>query len=280
MQLGGLLQSAELSKWARDELNGYSSKDELPDYRVHESEVHGHFFGPFGSGLKNAPIPMMNIEKEHEWLFTNYLTGPVAELERLANEGAPGDALMSQWPADAIAYYQQKFYENMALGSAWRVISKAQIVGILDTVRTRVLEFVIQIEGEIGATDIGKNDEVVSMGLSSEKVSQTVNNIIYGGNVAIGNIGDTTQTSIQVKPGDLVGLKKYLRGIGVTEQLLGELDEALKLDAKSGDQPGPATRSWISRIMILLGTGALAVGTNAAGSLIAGAVMQYLGQHH
>jgi hypothetical protein len=280
MRLGASLQTDELVKWAKYELNGYSSRDELPDYRQSESQVLGHFSGPFGRELRNAPIPRMNVNKDHHWLFTNYMTEPVAELELLAG-GDPSSALQAQWPADAIALYQEKFYEHMVLTSAWRVMSKAAIAGILDTIRTRVLEFVLQTRNELGIEKISSKGEPPRINKPKlEKVPQIVNNTIYGGNQAFGNVGDTTQNSTQIQPGDLASLKEYLRQLGLTDEIIDDLDDALSADADSKNQPGPATRSWLSRVMIKIGSGTLSVASNAAGSLIATALMQYLQQHH
>jgi AbiTii-like protein len=269
LRLGKQLGNEKLSSWALAELNGYNSVKELPDYRVQSVRVLGHFSGPFGSGLQNAPIPQISIDKEHrDNLFTSHLLDPVAELEQLSS-GDQTQELQSHWPADAIAYYQRKqIYEGMVIADAWRVLSKSTIAGVLDTIRTRVLDFILSIEDELDIRRHGDKKEVEVNQQTSEKVTQTVHNVIYGGNVSVGNIGDTTQQIITVHPGDLTGLKKHLKELGVTDNLLNDLDQALEKDVNSQTQPGPAVSGWLAKIMILIGRGSLSVASNTAGSQV------------
>jgi len=278
LRLGKQLGNNQLSSWALAELNGYKSEKELPDYRIQKAQVRGHFSGPFGSGIKNAQIPQYIIEEKHkDWLFTNYFLDPVAELEQLTL-GDKDQTLQSYWPADIIAYYQQKeIYQGMVLSTAWRLLTKSTLGGVLDTVRTRVLEFVLSIEDELNIKNQGNKKEVEVNPPTAEKVSQSVHNIIYGGNVSVGNIGETVQQIITIQQGNLAALKKYLKDLGITDNLLVELDHALEEDEKSTIQPGSAVSGWLSRIMIMIGRGTLSVASNTAGSLIAAALMQYLG---
>lgn len=52
------------------------------------------------------------------------------------------------WPADAVFAFSGDFYENMNCVGAWRVISRGAIAAIIDTVRNRILDFVLNIEAE------------------------------------------------------------------------------------------------------------------------------------
>lgn len=280
LRLGNHLKNEDLVKWVRAELNGYESREDLPDYRVMPTQVLGHFSGSFGSGLKNAPIPKSAIDEDHcDWLFTNHLTDPAAELEQLT-QGDKAENLKSPWPADIVAYYQRKqIYEHMVLSYAWRILTKATLSGILDTIRTRILEFALQIEEQMDIKESKKPTGKPKLTSPSEKkVSQIVNNTIYGGNVAFGNVGDTNQYNVQIKAGDLPGLKEHLKSIGVTNDLLNSLDEAIKEDEGTEKAPGSATSGWLAKVMSMIGRGTLSLATNAGGSMIATALMQYLGQ--
>lgn len=123
----------------------------------------------------------------------------------------------------------------------------------------------------------GVKKEVEVKPPTDKKVTQNVHNIIYGGNVSVGNFGETTQYNIVIQPGDFEGLKKYLKELGITEELIDDLGQAFKKDEKSEEQPGPATSSWLARVMIMIGRGSLSLANNTAGSLVAAAIMQYLG---
>src|SRR5258706_3471519 len=222
MRLAKQLHNEELLKWALSELNGYKGYKDLPDYRVQPSQVFGHFSGSFGSGLRNAHIPESVVDEKHrKMLFVNHMSEPVAELERLASKSG-NETLQAYWSADAIAYYQRKeIYEGMALASAWRLMTKSSLTGVLDTVRTRILEFALKIDAEIKIQrPVHKDEKNKLVQPPPERVSQIIHATIYGGTVAVGNLGPTTQQTITVQPGDLKSLKKYLGELGVTPPLL------------------------------------------------------------
>lgn len=276
VRLGSLLGNDEISTWALAELGGYKSNKNLPDYRIIASGVQGHFSGSFGSGLRNAHIPQSCVDEKHrDILFTNYMTEAVAELEELA-KGDNKDQLTSYWNADAIAYYQRKeIYQGMVLSSAWRIMTKASIKGILDTIRTKVLELTLKIKKEMASKQPTKN---FGSNNQSKVITQIFHNTIIGGQIALSNTGDVSQNNITIKQGDFNALKKYLKNIGITDSLIKELKDALKKDETKKEKPGPTTNNWLSKIMLLMGKGSLALATNASGSMIASALIQYLGQ--
>jgi len=57
------LRSPELKEWVEAELNGYGSVEELPEYRKITTQSVGHFFGPFHSELRSAPIAPLSLPK-------------------------------------------------------------------------------------------------------------------------------------------------------------------------------------------------------------------------
>src|SRR5882762_8593500 len=61
--LASRLGSGLLEEWVKHESNGYPIDVELPSYRKIGVPFRGTFSGPFGSGIKNAPIPPYLIEK-------------------------------------------------------------------------------------------------------------------------------------------------------------------------------------------------------------------------
>lgn len=279
MRLGKQLGNNDLIKWARSEAVGYDDWSSLPDYRVLNTQVKGDFFGPFGSGLKNASIPEAVVDKEHrENLFNAHMTQPVGELERLANADNKHGTLKSNWSGDAIAYYQQKeIYTNgLALANAWRELTQYAISGILETIRTRVLDFVLRIEEELNINSASSEPPEEISRPEQKKVDQIVHNTFYGAsNVSVANSGTVNQTTINVQAGDLESLKSFLKSAGITDELIEELDKALSADIKSDSQPGPAAQNWLGKIMLQIGKGTLALSGNVTGSIIANALMRF-----
>lgn len=187
------LGSDEFKKWIDAELNGYSSKDAVPQYRVLRVNSKGNFFGSFQSVMKNADIPLSCIPEEfHEILRTFYLRESIAALESLV-ENADEGLVQEPWNPDLVAYVGQNIYEGMNCVQAWKVIPINFVVSAIDSVRTRILNFVLEIETE--NPDAGEAP-VNSNPVSKDKVTQIFNTYITGnvGNVATGSANVKQQT--------------------------------------------------------------------------------------
>ena len=76
------LESPELELWAGYELNGYPEEVPPPTYRILKVPSKGHFSGPFGSGMRNADIPIHVLPTEfHEVFRTTALKQSVGALQ-------------------------------------------------------------------------------------------------------------------------------------------------------------------------------------------------------
>lgn len=200
--LAARLGSAEFKQWVENELNGYSTKSDLPDYRILRVNSKGHFSGAFGSGLRNADIPMHCIPDEfRENLKHSYLMDPVASLEALVAK-ADGGLAQEPWNPDLVAYVGQNIYQHMNCMQAWKVIPITSMVAALDAVRNRVLNFVLEIEAE--APDAG-DAPINSSPVPQERVHQIFNTYITGNvqNVATGN-ENVTQRAKYIEQNDKV----------------------------------------------------------------------------
>ena len=146
------LEHLAFKKWIEQELNGYKDRKLLPDYRILKNlSCRGDFFGSFGSGLKNAPIPSIRIPAEfREIVSTRYLPDSVSALESIVGQANQSNDmnLRIPWDADLLAILGSNIYEGMVCGQAWTDIPTAAFVSVLDTVKTRILNFVIEIEAK------------------------------------------------------------------------------------------------------------------------------------
>lgn len=281
MRLGKQLKNEELVRWARMEASGYSKAEDLPDYRKMPTESRGHFSGPFGSGLRNAHIPNSVIEEKHREVLCNmYMFEPVNELENLAKGIDSKDNTLSiPWSGDIIAYYQRKeiYSAGMTLSSAWRVMTREKIVGVLETIRTRVLDFILEIEEELGITESEEHRNLAITQPQPQTIQQIFIEKIYGGNFAVGQNQDVTQQTISVNKGDFASLKKYLKQLGIEEKEIGSLEKAMAKDNSQKTRPGPAVKSWLAKVKKIGLKGSLSVASNVAGSLLANAIMKFYG---
>jgi hypothetical protein len=144
------------------------------------------------------------------------------------------------WPANVTAYYQKSFFDgDLALNRAHQEVPASGIAGIVDTVRNKLLEFALELRREIGTEEPTPENPPPAV------VDTQVTNIIFGGtNVFGGNIaGDVGRTVTQVVvAGDFTSLSGALKQIGIPEDRLPALKEALDADQKASlhRDAGPA----------------------------------------
>ncbi len=276
--LAARLGNEDFKRWVDQELSGYRSKEGIPEYRILNVNSYGHFMGPFRSEMRNALIPPLVLPEEfREIASTAYIMEPVSALAETLEHSKEGDDLRSSWPADMVADVGTKvtIYTDLACVSAWRLIPRGSLVTILETVRNRILNFVLEIEAD--APDAGETPPNLTP-VSQERVTQIYQTHITGGvqSLAVGS-RDVTQVSVmQVRQGDLDSLKKYLSGLGVPDLDLQELEGALAEDASQG-KIGGRTSGWIGRMIEKASSGAWEVTTSAAASMLTRAVSLYLG---
>jgi hypothetical protein len=276
--LAARLGNQDFKAWVDAELNGYGEKDSLPGYRSFRVESKGNFAGPFGSGLNRVPIPLSCLPANvREMLFTHHSREPVSAFADLIVKPDSSSSFCVPWPADLVAYVGQDIYESMNCLSAWQVVPRGAIVGILDTVRTRILNFVLEIEVE--APDAGEAAPGVHP-VPQERIAQVFHTEIHGsvGNIATGSTGFTQWNVAGVAQGDFNSLRAYLSTLGVDSEDLGELESATSKDQKSQQSGmGEHTSKWLGKMIGKASTGALKVGTSVATTLLTRALAQYLG---
>ena len=211
--LAARLKNEEFRNWVQYELDGYRQGAELPDYREIHCESQGEFFGPSGI-LKNAPIPTIQIpEQFREFVSTIRLTQSVSALESLVRDAKRGQ-VHQLWPADLIAAIAPRVYQNMNMVTAVKILPSSSIIGVLNTVRNRILSFALEIED--AAPDAG--EATSSPPLSTEKVEYVFNTTIMGnvGNLATGGSNISQTATINISQRDWKSLEDYLKSLGST----------------------------------------------------------------
>jgi len=272
------LGNKEFKQWVDNELNGYASGNDLPRYRVLHTESYGDFSGPFGSGLRNVPIPPSCLPKElRDLVTTSYLTGPISSYASLIHT-EDRDNAQESWPADMVAYYGNKIYRDMNCLAAWKVISYNALTALVDTIRTRVLNFALEIEGE--APDAGEASRNFPP-LPQEKVSRVFNTYISGNvqNVATGSSNVSQNGSFMVTTGDFGSLGTYLSSLGVNPNDISDLDAAIQKDkgAHGKASVGVRVQEWIGKMIGKAASGSWSVSTSVAGTVLGKALSKYFG---
>lgn len=276
--LAARLGNEDFKKWVDNELNGYKKIEDLPQYRIIHTGSYGHFAGLFGRVLKNAPIPPACLpEKFRDKITKAYLMHPISAYVSLIDNKGEGDP-QEPWPADMTVLFSQKIYEDMTCLSAWKSIPFNALEAVVDTIKTRVLSFVLEIESEY--PDAGEASQHQPP-LSQEKVAQVFNTYISGNvqNVATGSTNVTQAGEFHVTAGDFSALSKYLESYGVSNKDIEDLKSAIDSDKETGGKIifGKRAQAWLAKMVGKAASGVWEIGTSVATAELGKALSAYFG---
>ena len=243
--LASELGSPELRAWTEAELNGYKDEDTLPDYRVSVGSNFGNFSGYFGLRGTGVPIPLSTLPEGWRERYSKLeLRGGVASIQEMFRSN---EKYREQWSADAIAAVAQDIVPEMNMTNAWKDIPRARLAAVLDSVRNRLLTFLLDLKEQHPEVEVA---DANLQSISKEDVRVSVVNNIYGGQNVLASGGSVNQQVHQgVEPGSLASLLNALRKAPVPEELILELPKAIEEDksVRSGGL-GPKVSRWLANV--------------------------------
>lgn len=275
--LSARIRNEQLKLWVTYELDGYKKVDDLPDYRITKASSKGHFSGYGGSGLKNAEIPVGCIPKEyHKALYdVNLMSGIATYCDLLRQDDGSG-SFQIPWPSEFYSVFGDNIYQNMNLIQAWQDLPRGVIVNLVETVKTRVLNFALELESEY--PDAGESEP--EQAPPAEKVTQIFNNYISGsvGNIASGSNQVHQSNDVKIDQGNFDDLIKYFELNKVSVEDLGELEEAVSAEPNSNEGKfGPKVSSWFGKMASKAASGAWKIGTSSATAVLTEGLKKYYG---
>jgi AbiTii len=183
--LAAKLDNSLLQEWADQELNGYAKDALLPPYRAPRTvPVCGDFTG-VSHQARNVPISLIQLEAEYredaaKGLFRVSFTRPIATYEDLLRHEAV--EFREMWEHDVVLLIQPRVFEGMQCIAAWRVLSRDMLVDIVDGVRNRLLDLVLELERQVaGAGEVPSS----SLPASKEQLNRLIQNTIYAQGVTV-----------------------------------------------------------------------------------------------
>lgn len=253
-----------LAEWARHELNGYPDDAALPVYRHLSSINQGRFAGQW-SGVFQIPLSRLPEVLQDRYAGHDFRQG-VAEAQALvAQSEGEKRSLRVNWPAELAIHVGMNFVHGSQCVEAWQEMSKASVVGLLDQVVTRILDFALQIEREHPhAGEIGSSANQPSESAMTQVFNMTIGSVQ---NMAAGSTGVTQVASSSVTTGDWNSLQQALTQQGVSQGEIAKLNDALKVDGPPQQGSiGPAVGGWLSK-----------AAQGATSQVISKLVLDYLG---
>ena len=245
--LASILDNDEMKVWIDNELDGYSSINDLPDYRKGSTQNLGDFVNSSGGSLKSYPISILTITKKFKFITNQYnIIQGVRNLESLLEKD--DNSFKEYWPPEIISIFANQILENYTLVTAWKTIDRGQVDQVLDTIRNRLLSFIIDLSEKY--PESSKSEDALSN--IPKEIAKTIFNInIAGNNNVVASGSEIVQeVNQQITKNDLVGLLEYMNKINVPPKEIESLKKAIKQDEYITESKsfGSNVVDWISDI--------------------------------
>ena len=183
------LGSQPLENWLLWESDGYPESAEVPGYRIWPLKVKGNFFGSYGGGIQNAPIPLSFLPKNLRDFYQNYrCRQSVASIEEILRDNKAGDVIQVGIGDDLARHL--KVYREQQCVQTWAEASPVHLVELLNAVRNRILDFTLRVGKEAPAA--GESSGPSTGGIDPGRVTQIFNMAIYGSANVVGTAQNST----------------------------------------------------------------------------------------
>jgi hypothetical protein len=271
------LGNSDLIEWVNNEINGYSEEADIPSYRLVNAQVLANFAN-MAYQYTRHPIPLSHLDKEYrESLKTTRLRQSLKVLEEFT--ASDGGSIQSPIPVEANPLLRKGLDSSFHIQKAWCEIDGSAITQILIEVRSRLLDFILELSEKLGEDLSDK--EVKDIGKSLDTNSMFAN-AMFGDNttILVGNHGQQS-VDIQIIKNDFESLSESLRGQNVKEPDIHELKAALESDMTSPEvkkkEFGPKVKGWLKNMLSKAVDASWQIEISIASSFLADALKKYYG---
>ena len=274
--LAARLGSRPLEDWLVRESDGYPQDTEVPGYRILPLELKGHFAGPLGSEMRNVPVPLLCLPERVRKGWQSYkCRQSIGSIEEILKRSDGGTFAVSA--GDLAVALGTNVYQDYNCVQAWAEVGVSQIVEILNSVRNRILDFVLAVWKE--APTAGEHDDRAAREIEPARVTQIFNTTVYGGAANLVGSASNSPITFTVSLNDFPSLEKVLRSSGVQDEDVEELRAAIQSDPKpcKGGGFGPRVSSWFGNMMKKAAQGSWKVGVQIGATLLTQAISRYYG---
>lgn len=266
----------ELVSWVDAELNGYPDIVSLPEYRVLTVTVLGNFSN-MAYRYSEQPLPLMHLDKKlRKSLETTHLTQSIATLESYAKDE---NNLAITIPPELYPELSKGLESSFNVERAWGKHQVGSMLQVINEVRSRLLDFVLQLSEKIpNEVDTDKMKE------KSKEVgtSDLLRNAVFGDNATV-VVGDSNVQNIKntITKNDFESLAEELRKHSVDEEDINSLKIAIDEDVNApelGDNKlGENVRGWVSNMLKKATDAVWNINLGVAGGLLTEALKAYYG---
>lgn len=258
----------DFREWIDMELKGYPDR-EVPAYRICNADYYVR--NPY-HGLQPIILPTAELRK----LFCEvHVRDSVESLQHCLSAGRDGEKLCFKVPP-AHEMQLRKACDLLGLPIV-RLANPSQLAGILDTVRTTILEWSLKLEAE---GILGDGVVFTSEEKAKAQSSQVINIEQFHG--VLGDINHSTVShsfTQGIMKGDLESLILAIADMGASQEDLDELRDAIaaepELPAESGFEKKVA--AWMGKMVAKAAQGGLQIAVQSSSAVIGAALKSFYG---
>lgn len=270
------LKNEKLKVWIDNELNGYKSASELPHYRVLHCEIMGTISNGF-QRASNYPIPLIGLEDDMaKQMKTFNLFQSISAIDIMLLKGDNAKMIMNISP-DFYGYLSKDFDNGFQIEIARREISKTQIIQVLTAVKSKLLDFLLELNDAFGEESV----QNLSQGKEKETITSLFNSSVFGDNTTI-IVGNENSQNFKIENNLLSNFKElenYFTENKIEAENITELSEIIDTDNPNNETKefGNKVKSWISKMITKSMDGSWTIGLSAAGKVLADGISKYYG---
>lgn len=267
----------DLVEWVTHELNGYPVDVQVPEYRIICSSVRGVVTNGFHR-YSSYPLPTLHLKEETRNRFERLeMRESISALKGLA--ASDESKLVRPIAIEYNSIFEKSFSAGYHVERAWCDMGIGQIGQIVTVVRSRLLDFVLELESKVD--DKMTEDEVKKIGQSPE-TGAMFQNAIFGDNatILVGNQNTQTVTN-NVNQGDFNSLRELLEKNNIDHTSVEYLEQAIQADASSSDviekRFGLKVRNWMKEMIARAIDGSWQIEVGIASNLLTESLKSYYG---
>ncbi len=267
------LGQTELIAWVNSELNGYHEGQDIPDYRKVPAQVLANLTS-MTFQANSHPLPIGHLsEEQRENLESSNMTQSLAVLEKFSE--SPDGSLSSPIPLEYNGLLGKNLARGVSIQRAWSQIEVSSVIQILTEVRSRLLDFVLNLKDQLPEEPSPQERQAVD-------TKALFNNAILGDNATI-IIGDKNKADIvnlHLK-GNFSALEHELRKFNVADDDIATLKQAVEADQSEVDETkkefGPSVKQWMQSMLHKAVETSWQIELNMASSILVDALKHFYG---
>jgi AbiTii len=268
----------DLATWVTCELKGYPG-EEVPEYRTISMLPHAHITS---MTMQHADyqLPITHLKPETQKNLTIFHVRDSIHVieEAIKKYHAKGGSMRRPLPPETASFFGKALHSDVNIISAWCEVNMGQMENILIEVRSRLLDFVLELQDVVGKD---ADEAQLEKKAASMDTGKLFNTAIYGsGNTVILGISSIQSVTATNTKGDIEELIAALAKAGIPTQELIKLRAAISQDKAAGKVPDIGegkTGHWFTKLLSRAASKTVDVSVDLISSVVAKTLAAYNG---